>query len=212
MAWGVIEPLTQPLEMFLDSVILFFPKIVAAVILLAIGWGIGSLVGRIVKELMLRFKIDQHISKKGSMLRLSDIFPIIFEWVIYLVFIKAAVEALGIQALIDFVGMVLDFIPGLLGAIIIVIVGYVIAGYVQRQIEKSKIIYSAIMGKILFWLIIYIAVALALPLVRIDATLINNLLLIIVGSIGIGLAIAIGLGLKDVIAIVAKKKLKQILK
>ncbi len=212
MAWEVIEPLTQPLEMFLNSVILFFPKIVAAVILLAIGWGIGSLVGRIVKELMLRFKIDQYISKRGSMLRLSDIFPVIFEWVIYLVFIKASVEALGVQALIDFVGMILNFIPGLLGAVILVIVGYVIAGYVQKQIEKSKIIYSAIMGKILFWLVIYIAFALALPLVGIDATLINNLLLVIVGSIGIGLAIAIGLGLKDVIAVIAKKKLKQILK
>lgn len=208
MAWDLIEPLTIPLETFLYSVIDFFPKLVASVILLAIGVVIGAIVGRVSKELMTRFRIDQYISRRGPMLRLSNIFPLIFEWVIYLVFIKAAVERLGILALVDFVGMLLNFIPGMLGAIVVFIVGYVIAGYVKGQVERSKIAYSDLMGTILFWLLMYIAVALALPLVKIDTTLINNLLLVIVGAIGVGLAIAIGLGLKDVVEEVARKKLK----
>ena len=152
------------------------------------------------------------MAKKGNMIRLSDVFPLIFQWIIYLVFIKAAVEALGLIALTEFVGMVLNFIPGLLGAIIVVIVGYALAGYVQKEIEKSKITYSDIMAKVIFWLMVYVSFAIALPLVGIDATVINYLLLISVGSIGIGLAIAIGLGLKDVVAVIAKKKLKPLMK
>ena len=200
MAVDWIQPLTAPLEQFLNSTIVFFPNLIASVILLAIGWIIGTIIGRVAKELLMRFKVDQYISKRGPMLKVSDIFPIIFEWVIYLVFIQAAVEALGIPALVTFVGMVLSFIPGLVEAVIVVIVGYVLAEYVKKEIEKSKIAYSKFMGTILFWLMVYIAIALALPLVGIDATLVNNILLIAVGSIGVGVAIALGLGLKEIVA------------
>jgi hypothetical protein len=47
-------------------------------------------------------------------------------------------------------------------------------------------------------------VALALPFVKIDPTLINWLLIVVMASIGFGLALAIGLGLKDVVAESAK--------
>lgn len=209
MAIDWIQPLTAPLNQFLSSMILFFPNLVAAIILLAVGWIIGEVVGRIAKELLMRFKVDQYISKKGPMLKISDIFPLIFEWVVYLVFIQAAVEALGVVALVDFVGTVLAFIPGFIEAIVVVIVGYIIAEYVKSEIEKSKIAYSNIMGKVLFWLMVYVALALALPLVGIDATLVNNMLLITVASVGLGVAIAIGLGLKDAISELAKAKTKR---
>jgi len=68
--------------------------------------------------------------------------------------------------------------------------------------------YSGLIGSGIFFLTIYIAIALALPLLGIDPTLINNLLLVIVGSFGIGIALAIGFGLKDVVARWAKKNLK----
>lgn len=212
MTWELIEPLTLPLETFLSSVILFFPNLVAAVILLGVGWVVGEIVGRVAKGLMLRFKVDHYIARRRPMLKLSDIFPIIFEWTIYLVFIQASVQALGVTALVQFVQMIISFIPGLIGAVIVVIVGYIFAEYVRNEVEKSRIAYSDIMSKMLFWLIVYVAIAIALPLVGIDATLVNNILLIIVGSFGAGIAIAIGLGLKDVVASVAKKKSKNFFK
>jgi len=191
----------EPLEAFWNSVVTFVPSLIGAVILLIIGWIVGAVIGRITKELLVRFRVDQYITKKRPIIRLSDIFPIIFEWTIYLVFIQSAVETLGIVALADFVKMIINFIPGLIGAVIVVIVGYGIAEYIRSEvIHKSKIAYSELMGNMLFWFIIYIAIALALPLVKIDPTV----LLIIVGSFGVGIALAIGLGLKDVIAEMAK--------
>jgi hypothetical protein len=205
-----IQPLTAPLNQFLSSVVLFFPNLVASIILLAIGWIIGEIVGRVAKELLVRFKVDQYLAKKGPMLKLSDIFPIIFEWVVYLVFIQAAVEALGIAALAQFVSVVLAFIPGLVEGVIVLIVGYIFAEYVKGEVEKSKIAYSDIMSKVLFWMMVYIALALALPLVGIDATLVNNVLLITVASVGAGIAIAIGLGLKELVAAWSREQAKRI--
>lgn len=206
---GEAAMVEEVLWTFLNSSIAFLPKLIAAAILLGIGWIVGKVVGRVTKEIMRRLEVDQYISKgKKPVLKLSGIFSLIFSWAIYLVFIQAAVDALGIPTLASFFQSILEFLPGVIKAILVIVVGYTIAEYVRSGIEASGITYSELMGKTLFFLIIYIAVAMALPLVGIDPTLVNSLLLIIVGSIGVGIAIAIGLGLKDVVAEIVKKKFK----
>ena len=194
---------------FVSSASIFIPKLIGACILLAIGWVLGKVVGRITKEVLIRLKVDQHIFKgKRPPFKLSSVFGLIFSWAIYLVFIQAAVEVLEVPALASFFQSILEFLPGLVKAILIIAVGYGVAEYVGRGIESSEMVYSDLVGKFLFFLVLYIAVTMALPQVGIDPTLLNNLLLIIVGSLGLGFAIAIGLGLKDVIAKMVKKKFK----
>lgn len=200
--------ITEPLLLFFNQTIVFLPNLLAAIVLLIIGWVVGTVVGRVAKELLVRFKVDQYIAKKKPIVRLSNVFPMIFEWTIYLVFIQSAVQALGVGALAEFVSMIIEFIPGLVEAVIVVVVGYGIAEYVRIEIEKGKLPYSDIMGKVLFWLLVYVAIALALPLVGINPALVNNVLLIIVGAMGLGIAIAVGLGLKDVIAVEARGYLR----
>jgi len=207
-----VDILTVPLQDFLNTSISFVPYLFASAILLAIGWIIGAIVGRIAKEILIRFKIDHYISKRTPMFKLSDIVPIIFEWTVYLVFIQAAFQTLGITALVEFIDMIVSFIPGLVEAVIIVVLGYIFAEYIKNEFEKTKITYSTFMSRVIFWLITYISIALALPLIGIDATIVNSILLIIIGSFGVGMAIAIGLGLKDVIRDIAKKKSKSLLK
>lgn len=200
----------QPILLFLNSAVAFLPSMLGAVILLIVGWLVGTVIGKIVKELLVRFKVDKYISKGRPVIRLSEVFPLIFEWLIYLVFIQAAVEVLGVRALADFTKTLVGFIPGMLEAVVVVVVGYAIAEHVKVELEQAKLAYANIMGKVLFWLIVYVAVALALPLVGINPTLINSILLIIVGSVGVGIAIALGLGLKDLVAEIAKKYVKKL--
>ncbi len=208
---GLKEILTQ----FYNSFINFLPRLGGAIVLLIIGWVVGSLVGRGVKKILIRYKIDQRIGRgRKPFFRLSEIFPLLISWIIYLVFIQAALseEVLGIPTLAEMVGAIISFLPGLLEGVIIVIVGYALAEYIREQIERSKLVYSEIVGNVLFFFIIYVSIALALPLWGINPSLVNNILLIIIGSIGAGLAIAIGLGLKDIVREEAKKYLKRIKK
>ncbi|MDI6825630.1 MAG: hypothetical protein QMD36_00315 [Candidatus Aenigmarchaeota archaeon] len=192
---------------FLNSIADFLPKLIGAIILLVFGWVIGWFVGKITKEIIRRAKIDEYIFKgKKPVFRLGEIFPLIFSWTIYLLFIWSAVKELGVEALsMAMETIVMGFLPGLIKAVIIVIAGYALAEYVRRQLESSNLMYSHLVGRFLFFLMIYLSVALALPLVGIDPFVVNMLLLLIVASVGIGLAIAIGLGLKDVVRDWAKK-------
>jgi len=72
--------------------------------------------------------------------------------------------------------------------------------YIKDKVVHSKTFYGELIGNLIFFIIIYVSVALALPFVGIDPTLINWILIVIVASLGAGLAIAIGLGLKEVVA------------
>jgi len=50
--------ITQPIMLFLNQTILFLPNLLAAVILLIIGWVVGTVIGRVAKALLVRFKVD----------------------------------------------------------------------------------------------------------------------------------------------------------
>ncbi len=212
MAINWLQPLTTPLNQFLSSAILFFPNLVYALILLAVGWIVGTIVARVVKELMLKFKVDQYIGKGGPTLRITDIVPLIFEWGIYLIFIQEAVAKLQLDFISQVVGVIYEQIPGVIFAIVISIVGYILAEYVKKEVQKSKILYSGIMSTIFFWLIMFLSLAIALRQTPIETTLIDQLLLIAAGSVGAGVAIALGLGLKDVVNQIAKAQVKKLTK
>lgn len=193
-----------------NNVVNFIPGFVAAIITLVIGFIIGKVIGRVVKEALVRANVDKFISKQEHLnLEISSIFSVLIRWVIYVVFIQQAAMFLGVAAITTFVTSVLQFLPGLIAAAVVIIIGYVLAVYLKDQIITSKTMYSDIIGKVVFFLLVYISIAMALPFVGINTALINNILLIIIASVGIGIAIALGLGLKDVISETAKDYAKR---
>ncbi len=187
----------------------YVPLVLAALLLMLIGWVVGKILGKITKGLLKRLKADRYF-KFGRGFEISGIFGLIVSWIIYLAFIQAAVQILGIQALTDFVGQILSFVPRLLEGMVIIIIGYILAKYVQGQIIATKVEYSELIGRVIFFLTVIIVISLALPFFGIDPSLINNIILILVGSVGLGIAIALGLGLKDTIARLSKKYSKKL--
>ena len=193
-------------ESFLGSL----PGLIAAIITLIIGLIVGKIVGKIVKEIFMRLKVDEFVLEGEKLVfRFSDIFSVIARWWIYLVFIQAAAVFLGVETITAFIGDIIAFIPGLVKGALVVIVGYVLAEYIKDKIVSKKTFYGAIAGKVIFFLLLYISVALALPLIGIDPTIVNSILLIFTGTIGLGIAIAIGLGLKDVVNATAKEYMQK---
>jgi len=187
------------------SFLIELPALITSIIILIIGFIVGKVVGRISKEILVRVKIDNYISEKEKFkLKISDLGSLIAKWVIYIWFIQLGVTALGLLELTQLTASAVNFLFGAVGAVIIILVGYIFAYFVKEKVVHSKTFYGDIVGNLIFFLIIYVSVALALPFVKIDPTLVNWLLIVIVASLGLGLAIAIGLGLKDVIAETAR--------
>jgi len=198
-----------------QSIVVGFPALVYAVIVLVIGYIIGRVVGAVVEKLLIRVNVDKYVTEHEHLaINLSAVFSIIAKWWIYFITIQAVANILQIPAIITMVQSIVNFIPGVIGATLVLVVSYGLAIYAKENILGSRELYSNIVGKILFFLIIYIGIATALPLLGVDPFLINSILLLIVGAISIGVAIALGFGLKDVIAENAREysKMKKVSK
>lgn len=183
----------------------FVPNLIGAIIVLIIGFMVGKILGLVVREILIRTGVDRYLKKEEHIkFRASSVFDVITRWSVYTVALVSASDIMNINALTTVMTEIVFFIPQLIGAVIVILVSYGLAVYVKDEILAAKTIYSDMLGKVIFFLIIYIGIAIALPIIQIQTQLIGNLLLVIVGAVGIGMAIAIGLGLQDVIKEMAK--------
>ncbi len=189
----------------------FVPNLAGAIILLVIGLVVGKVLGRVVKEVLERVKLDYYVTEtEKPAFSLAALFALIARWWIYLGFITSAVGVLQIAELTQWMRTILAFIPNIIGAALVVVVGYIIAEYIKGLLKKAGKIYAVIVGKVLFFFILYVSIALALPILGVSASLVNSILLVIIGSVGLGVAIALGLGLKDSIADISKRYVKKL--
>ena len=186
------------------------PNAVAAIIIVLVGFVIGKLVGTALEEILMRTKVDDYVKVKKAEFKISHIFTLVVKWVIYLVFVQQAAAALQIGVVSAFVGEIVGFIPNVLTAMVVVAAGYAVAKYIEELISDSDFVYAHLMSRVFFFMIVYIAIAIALPKVGLDAALVNSILLIVVASVGLGFAIALGLGLKDHIAELAEDHISRI--
>lgn len=183
----------------------FVPNLIGAIIVLIIGFIVGKVLGLVVREILIRTGVDRYLKKEEHIkFKASSVFDVITRWSIYTVAFVAASDILNIPALTRVMTEIVFFIPQLIGAIIVILVSYGLAIYVKDEILSAKTIYADLLGKVVFFLIIYLGIAIALPIIQIETQLIGNLLLIMVGAVGVGMAIALGLGLQDIIKEMAK--------
>ena len=195
------------LENLANSFIAVVPNLLGALVLLLLGWLIGRVVYAVVHKIMRKLRIDSYFKlEKGP--HLTELLSNIIKWIIYLAFISAAVEVMGVNVLSTYFEDLLQFIMGLLGGIIVILVAYLIARYIQKHIKGMKTEYSNALSQIIFLFVMIIAVSIAFDVANIPNFLINAI--IIVASVGLGLAIALGLGLKETVAKLAKKYEKKV--
>lgn len=209
MTSQIVDVLSQ----FTVSTVSFLPNLVAAVILLVVGLVVGKIVGRVVKEALEKLKLDYYVSETHKpSVRLGDLFGLVARWWIYLAFISAALSTnvLGIPSLALWVSEISAFIPRIIGAAVILIAGYVLAEYIRGHLVSLKKLYAEVVGKMLFFFVMYVALALALPILGVSAVLVNNILIVIIASVGLAMAIALGLGLKDAVSDVSKRYVKKL--
>jgi len=207
----VLQDVGGVLTTLITQTVSFIPSLIGALVLLVIGLVVGKVMGRVVKEVLEKVKLDYYVTETHKpVISLSGLFALIARWWVYLGFVTAAVGVLGISEMTVWMRTVLNFLPNVIGATIVMVVGYVLAEFIKEQMKKIGKAYSILVGKITFFFIIYVAIAISLPILNIPATLVSQILLIIIASVGAGIAIAMGLGLKDAIADISKRYVKRV--
>ncbi len=126
-----------------SEIISFIPAVVTVIILVIIGWILGRILGKIVAKILDRIGVDDVINKTpiGGIIQKSGsttvgFFESIVKWFIYIVFAVIIIDYLQIQIVADFLTLLLQYIPLIISAMVILLIGIVIVDFVANAISK----------------------------------------------------------------------------
>ena len=200
-------------KMVLTQVGQFVTDVFLVLILLIIGWlfskyiikdGVTNLL-KIVKldDLSHRIELDAILAKGGITNGLSELIGIICYWLSLLITFVVALNAVGLTVAADLLQKIVLFVPNIIAAIFILIVGMFAAVLVKNLVRVSAsnagIPQANLMSNISQVVVMVFIVAIALEQLQIGGRIIDLTISIILGSFGLGFALAFGLGCKDIV-------------
>jgi hypothetical protein len=210
-SWQIV--LLEPARQILEQIGRFVTDALLVIILLILGWLIAKLIkGAVTKGLRAlklddisdRIELDSLLEKGGISYSLSELMGVGCYWLTLLVTFMVAVNAVGLTVTADLLQKVVGYIPNVVCALFILILGMFVAtllrNIVQAAASNSGVSQGKLLGKVVEGIVIAFAVFVGLEQLKIGLRLTHLTLAIILGSIGLALALAFGLGCKDIAA------------
>lgn len=190
----------------------FIPKFLLAIGFVILAWITIRIVNFVLKKLLGITKIDSLTTKLNEAELFGkndyDVVPskIILKFIKYLlvlIFIIIASEILNLRIISEGIGNFIAYIPVLLSALLIFVLGVYIASVVKKAVKNTfksqEINGSNLVSNIVFYAIVVVVSITALNHSQINTEIITTNLTLILGSVLIAFTIAFGLGSKDVV-------------
>jgi hypothetical protein len=192
---------------FLGKVITFLPNLLAMITILIIGFVIAWIVKKILLSFLGAIQFDKvserwgltHLIAQGGVTYSSaNLLSRFFYWIIVLVTLILGINALEVAATQHFISQFFNYLPHLFAALIILVIGYLIAIFVGQatliaavnaQMESAKLIAHSVR-----WFVIILSWTMALYHLGIAEKVIVAAFSITFGGIILALAIAFGWG------------------
>ena len=206
-----MESLVDIVELFsqiLEDFILFLPSLIAAIIVIAIGYVVGKVVGKAVNRLIEKMGIEKSFDQtdtgkafRSAGLDLSSFVGGVTTAFILVLSIIMAIQILDIGGPVGgFLVDVAAYLPRLLGGIVIIVVGTVLVGFLASLVgetlkpvfPKAKVEIVDMLRNLLLIGLIAVVLLIALDLMLLAGDIVYPLIL---GFIIIGAGIALTDGL-----------------
>lgn len=186
------------------------PRILAFIIIVAIGWFVSSLLARGVTgllraikfdELMQRSGIGDFMAKMGTGTDSAGIVAGLVKWLVRLVVLLVAFDVLGLPAVSDVMRQLLLWLPNLVVAIFVLFVGGIAAralsNIVRGATAEAGFVNPETLANVVRTTVWAFAIVVAINQLGIATNLINTLFTGFVGALAIACGLAFGLGGRD---------------
>jgi Mechanosensitive ion channel, conserved TM helix len=215
----------QQIDVFVASITSFWtqlagfvPQLLAALLLLFVGWIFASLIRTGVVKLLDVLKFDELSQKTGidAFLKqgninvsLSRIVASLIYWLFILVMIVMVSNSLGLHAVAELFNRIVLYIPNIVVAILVLVFGALMARFINRLIfaylNNMGVEGALTMSTISEYAVIVFVVFVALEQLEIGTQLLTAAFQIGFGAVGLALALAFGLGGREWAASVIKR-------
>lgn len=193
---SVIEPLFS----IWNSIVNLVPGLVGAIVVIVFGYLVGVLFGRIVQEVLDRAKADKWVVEKTSLtsiigyFRLSKFVALITKWYVFILFLPPAASIIQLAPLATFLLDLAIWVPKVIAAVIIALVGLMAAKYVEKHIAATKAKAADLIGSGAKIVIVIFTVLTALDQLGIRIAVAQTSFMVILSGVMLGLALMLGIG------------------
>jgi hypothetical protein len=191
----------------------YLPVLLGALIILIVGWIVAKAIKRIVDGLLKVIRFDamadkagiSRVLEKGDLkISASQLVSGLVYWLIMIMVLVMAVDALGLPKASDILASLFAYIPKVIAALLVLIVAMFLAslvsGIVRVAAGNANLPKPEMFAGVSRWAIIIFAVTISLEQLGIASLLVTATFNIILGGVCLALAIAFGLGGKDTVA------------
>lgn len=188
----------------------FLPNLISALIILIVGWIIASFVSWAIRGIVNKSGIDTAATKLGIVdmfkkagfnLSIAGVIAGAVWWFIMVITFIATADALKLSQVSTFIYQVAAYIPNIIAAALILMIGIIVADALSQVIGKAaaiaKYIPANLVSSFTKWAVLIFSFLAALDQLRIATTLIQILFAGIMLSISLALGLSFGLGGRD---------------
>lgn len=139
-----LTAVSGPLSAMLDQLLAAAPQLIGALLILLVAWVIATVAKILISRVLRISKFDERISDQADVesdkVSVSDSLANGIFWLVFLLFLPAVLNTLGMQGLVEPVQGVVDqflgAIPNIFAAAIIFVVGWFIARIVRQVVTN----------------------------------------------------------------------------
>jgi hypothetical protein len=206
---------------FAGAMALFFaaiPRVIGFVLILLIGWFVASLLEKGIRALLHAVKFDSlaqragfagFVQKMGIQTDSSGFLALVVKWFVRLIVLVVAFDALGLPAVSDVLRQLLLWLPNLVVALVVLVIGGLLANaassLVRGATAEAGFDNPDRLAKVASVAVWAFAIVIAVNQMGIAATLVNTLFMAVVGAVAVATAIAFGLGGRETAAEIVRK-------
>lgn len=200
----------EPLRAFLFQIGALVPRLLFAVLVVAVGWLLAKAVRFAVirglhainfQVLTERSGLDNFLRQGGMVSDATVVLGVLAYWMVILASLVVAFNGLGLSYVTDLLGRVMWFVPNVIVALLILAFGAYFAKFVGDAVinygRSNGMQDALLLGRVAQYAIVLFVVLIALDQVKIGGDIVRQSFLIILGGIVFALALAFGLAGKD---------------
>jgi hypothetical protein len=185
----------------------FLPQLVAALVLLILGWLLATLLRRGAVRVLKLLKVDvlaensgieDFLLKGGVRFTMVTLLANLVYWFVLFTVILAVLNTIGLQVAADLFNRIILYIPNVVVAIVVLLFGALFAKFVQgiafAYLNNVGMAGARFMSLIAQYAILVFVVSLALEQLNIGGEILVSAFQIAFGAVCLALALAFGLG------------------
>jgi hypothetical protein len=206
----VLQALEQAGRNFLNSALDLLPRAVLTISIVLVGWVFASMLRWLTRTVLDRLGFGRLCARQGvtDILRAAELpepsrlVSMMVFWIVWIGFLLSGVDVLGLSALRGMVDDFASFVPRLVMAIVILVVGFVFANVAWRATQlaavNARVPSPRVLSGTVRALVLLLTGAMALDQIAVARTIVLTAFAIAFGAVMLGLAIAFGIGGGDV--------------